>query len=85
MSLNIKNEHVHALAREAASRTGKTQTSVIEEALARFLAELDEQQARPARHTEIDRILADIDDRLDDSARARMTTDDLYDEHGLPA
>lgn len=33
MSLNIKNERVHALAREAARVTGKTQTSAIEEAL----------------------------------------------------
>lgn len=40
MSLNIKNERVHALAREAARVTGKTQTSVIEEALERLLADL---------------------------------------------
>ena len=33
MSLNIKNERVHALAREAARITGKSQTGVIEEAL----------------------------------------------------
>ncbi|MGH3425128.1 MAG: type II toxin-antitoxin system VapB family antitoxin, partial [Nocardioidaceae bacterium] len=37
MSLNIKNERVHDLAREAAQRTGRTQTSVIEEALAQLL------------------------------------------------
>ena len=39
MSLNIKNERVHALAREAARVTGKTQTGVIEEALERLLKE----------------------------------------------
>ena len=33
MSLNIKNEHVHQLARDAAARTGLSQTGVIEEAL----------------------------------------------------
>ena len=33
MGLNIKNERVHALAREAARVTGKNQTSAIEEAL----------------------------------------------------
>ena len=33
MSLNIKNERVHELAREAARRTGMNQTSVIEAAL----------------------------------------------------
>lgn len=85
MSLNIKNEHVHALAREAASRTGKTQTSVIEEALARFLTELDEQRALPARRDDVDRILADFDRGLDDDARALLTTEGIYDERGLPA
>lgn len=38
MSLNIKNERVHALAREAAAVTGKSQTGAIEEALERLLA-----------------------------------------------
>ena len=33
MSLNIKNEHVHELAREAARRTGRTQTGAIQLAL----------------------------------------------------
>lgn len=38
MGLNIKNERVHALAREAAEVTGKTQTGAIEEALVHLLA-----------------------------------------------
>lgn len=84
MSLNIKNERVHRLAREAARRTGTTQTSVIEQALQRLLDELDD--ARPAqRSAEVTRILADVDRRLSDDDRSRMTSDDLYDEHGLPA
>ena len=44
MGLNIKNERVHALAREAARVTGRSQTSVIEEALRRLL---DEYGANP--------------------------------------
>lgn len=40
MSLNIKKERVHELAREAAAVTGQSQTSVIETALERYLAEL---------------------------------------------
>ncbi|MDO5697106.1 MAG: type II toxin-antitoxin system VapB family antitoxin [Dermatophilus congolensis] len=41
MALNIKNERVHALAREAAQRTGQTQTSALEAALEMYLAHLD--------------------------------------------
>ena len=37
MGLNIENERVHALAREAARVTGKSQTSAIEEALVLLL------------------------------------------------
>lgn len=37
MSLNIKNERVHELARRAADVTGKTKTGAIEEALERLL------------------------------------------------
>ena len=79
MGLNIKNERVHALAREAADRLGTSQTSAIEQALERLLAEM----ARPADR--VAEILADIDARLPESARSTMTTDDLYDENGLPA
>ena len=51
MGLNIKNERVHRLAREAARVTGRTQTGVIEEALVRLLREydVDPDQARTAR------------------------------------
>lgn len=84
MSLNIKNERVHALAREAARRTGQSQTSVVEAALAQFIADLDK-RAQPDPRDEVDRILADIDARMDDRTRALLTTDDLYDERGLPA
>lgn len=89
MSLNIKNERVHALAREAARRTGKTQTGVIEEALERLLRELgseseEERRARAARVTAIARA---FDELLTDEDRERMRNhaDWLYDEEtGLP-
>lgn len=83
MSLNIKNERVHALAREAARRTGQSQTSVIEEALTRLLEQVSERRA----DTGIDRaqaIAADFEHRLSATDRRRLTTDDIYDEHGLP-
>ncbi|MFC9440650.1 type II toxin-antitoxin system VapB family antitoxin [Nocardia sp. NPDC057030] len=87
MSLNIKNEKVHALVREAAERTGMSQTSVVEEALKRMLKELDAERetARQTRKARLWEIVADIDARMTPETRALLTTDDLYNEQGLPA
>lgn len=85
MGLNIKNDHVHQLAREAARRTGKTQTSVIEEALTRLLADLAREPRVKDQLAEVRQVLQDVDRRLTDDDRARMSTDHLYDDRGLPA
>lgn len=87
MSLNIKNERVHALAREVARRTGKTQTSAIEEALERLLADLSSEDAEEARRARLDRLIAEIEEETTDEDRAvtRRTQEELYDERGLPA
>ena len=82
MSLNIKNERVHELVREASRRTGRSQTSVVEAALEAYLRSLDAE--RDARAARLQEVLADFDARLTDADRAAMTTDDLYDEAGLP-
>lgn len=77
MSLNIKNERVHTLAREAAQRTGRNQTSAIELALERLLADLDRDRDDAARIDLIhamQRTAADVD----------LSTDALYDDAGLP-
>lgn len=88
MSLNIKNERVHALAREAAHVLRTSQTSAIEEALVQLLArhraatspDLADRAQRVAA------ILADFDERLTDDDRAAMRRhEDLYDDLGLPA
>ena len=85
MSLNIKNEHVHDLAREAARRTGKSQTSVIEEALEKFLADLGHERRQIGLKEDIMAIVEDFQARLTPEDRERMTTDWLYDdETGLP-
>ncbi len=84
MGLNIKNERVHALAREAAARTGQTQTSVIETALERLLAELDKPAPEVVR-AKVDVILAAVDIEMTEDMRAALLADDLYDENGLPA
>lgn len=86
MGLNIKNEHVHELAREAARRTGKSQTSVIEEALEKLLADLEHESRRVGLKEDLMAIAADFQARLTPEDRERMNTDWLYDdETGLPA
>jgi antitoxin VapB len=76
MGLNIKNERVHDLAREAARRTGMSQTSVIEVALERLLAEVTEDKGVA------DRLIAGL--QRDIAAHGRLSSDELYDEAGLP-
>jgi len=77
MALNIKNEHVHALAREVAQRTGRTQTSAIELALEKLLAELGESSSDAARLRRIEHV-------QDLAADADLDAENLYDEAGLP-
>jgi antitoxin VapB len=85
VSLNIKNEHVHDLAREAARLTGKSQTSVIEEALEKLLADLEHERRKVGLKEDIRAIVDDFQARLTPEDRERMTTDWLYDdETGLP-
>lgn len=86
MSLNIKNEHVHDLARKAARLTGKSQTSAIEEALERLLADLEHERRQVGLKEDLMAIAADFQARMTPEDRERMTTDWLYDdETGLPA
>jgi antitoxin VapB len=86
MSLNIKNEHVHELAREAARRTGKSQTSIVEEALTKFLADLDySPTAIEARTADLLAIAQDFHARTAATDEGPLSADWLYDdETGLP-
>ena len=85
MSLNIKNEHVHELAREAARRTGKSQTSVIEEALERLLADLERERRRVGLKEDLLAIAADFHARTVAAGDGPLSSDWLYDdETGLP-
>lgn len=85
MSLNIKNEHVHDLAREAARLTGQSQTSVVEEALVRLLADLENSPAATAaRVADLLATAADFRARMDPGEEP-LSSDWLYDdETGLP-
>lgn len=84
MSLNIKNERVHDLVRELARLTGQNQTSAVEMAVVRMLAE--EQRKRDDRLTRILEAAAAVraslgPDALEDTDPSAF----LYDENGLSA
>jgi antitoxin VapB len=92
MALNIKNERVCRLAKEAAERTGRTQVSVLEEALEHYLAELASAQAAREREVKdrldrVQQIVAEFNEGLTDEDRAairRYLDEEMYDEDGLP-
>lgn len=86
MSLNIKNEETHRLVRELATLTGQSQTSAVEDAVRRRLAELHsdgdpERRRRALNQTveEMQKIAASDPEWL-----ATNWDDELYDENGLP-
>ena len=85
MGLNIKNPRVHQLAQEAARRTGRSQVSVIEEALERLLAELpgsEHERRRAALMDWFESLPPPSDEQRHAVAQAQ---EDLYDEvTGLP-
>lgn len=84
MSLNIKNERTHALVRELAEATGLSQTSAVEQAVERWLAEIKRQQSRRDMHRALlDEYLAHLTGDSRDAMQRAM--DELYDESGLPA
>jgi antitoxin VapB len=84
VSLNIKNEETHRLVRELAELTGQSQTSAVEDAVRRRLAELTREQEVDRRY----RVLGEIADRASAAASADWLNTDwdevLYDENGLP-
>ena len=84
MAINIKNPQVCALIRRAAERTGRPQTTVLEEALERYLRAMDDSAAGGAG---LEETLARIDAILtgDDRAAIRADLESLYDDQGLPA
>lgn len=84
MAMNIKNERVHALAREAAQLSGKSQTSVIEQALEELLARARAEAEEAERRRRVRWRLAEMHRLIGD--QPVMDHNELYDdETGLPA
>ncbi|MBF4160187.1 type II toxin-antitoxin system VapB family antitoxin [Nocardioides acrostichi] len=87
MGLNIKNERVHALAREAARLTGRTQTGAIEEALELLLREFGADPAGAAVRKRVEAVHGIALEYAADPGNAKpevRAIDDLYDGQVLP-
>ena len=86
MSLNIKNERVCRLAKEAAALTGQTQVRVLEPALERFIEERSKAVEAQERIRRTTALLAEIHAHITDEDRAAATRfmEEMYDENGLP-
>jgi antitoxin VapB len=83
MSLNIKSEEAHRLARELARLTGESMTAAVTEAVRERLDRVRRKQAGGLA----DRLLAigkDCASRLKEPFRSVDHADLLYDERGLP-
>jgi antitoxin VapB len=83
MSLNIKSEDAHRLARELAALTGESMTAAVTTAL----RERMERLRRSRKHGLSERLLAighDSAPRFKEPYRSADHGDLLYDERGLP-
>ena len=80
MSLNIKDEHIHDLVRRAATRTGLSQTRVVERAGVGLRASLEAEGAASGLDQLLDRVHAELT-----ASGGALDFDALYDpETGLP-
>lgn len=84
MSLNIKNEDVHASVRDLARALGVSQTSAVEIAVRAKLDELSEGRRQAERAARIDGAIADAREAYRD-VDLRAIMEDLHDPStGLP-
>ena len=83
MSLNLKNDEAHRLARELAEVTGESMTAAVIEAMRERLRRI----RRGSEEEFVQRILAigrDCAAHLTDEERRTNPDDLLYDDRGLP-
>ena len=84
MSLNIKNEETHRLARELAQLTGETMTGAITVAIRDRLERERRERGVEARIRKLRAIRKRCRGLLKDGPSAVEHGDFLYDENGLP-
>ena len=85
MSMNIKNQDAHKLARQLARLTGESLTEAVTEAVRERLKRLQNQDKAAARLSDLLlEIGRDCATRLKEPFRSADHGDLLYDEKGLP-
>ena len=85
LSLNIKNEETHRLARELAQRTGETLTMAVTIAVKERLERQAQAPTKEGRLRRIMEIVAETAPLMNDGRTSKELMDDLYDvETGLP-
>jgi antitoxin VapB len=85
MSLNIKNEEAHQLAKELAEQTGESMTEAVIVALRERLAQVRNREEQiQARADAIMALGQEIASRMSPETRTMDVDEYLYDEHGLP-
>lgn len=83
MSMNIKNEETHRLARELAALTGESMTAAVAEAVRERLERVRRERGRSLAD-ELVAIGKDCAAHLREPYRSADHGDLLYDERGLP-
>lgn len=83
MSLNIKNEEAHRLARELASLTGESMTVAVREAIRERLERV-RGSSREGMAERLLRIGRECASRLKEPYKSTEIDDLLYDDKGLP-
>ncbi len=84
MSMNIKNEEAHRLARELADLTGESMTEAVTEALRERLERLEAERTRKAGIERLLEIAHECAQHFDPDFRSEDHAEMLYDELGLP-
>jgi antitoxin VapB len=84
MSMNIKNEEAHRLARELADLTGESMTEAVTEALRERLERLEAERARKAGIERLLELAHECALHFDPDFRSEDHADMLYDDLGLP-
>lgn len=84
MSLNIKNEDAHRLARELAALTGESMTVAVTEAIRERIERLKRAKNRNGLAERLLAIGRDSAPRFKEPYRSADHGDLLYDERGLP-
>jgi antitoxin VapB len=84
VSLNIKNEEAHRLARELARRNGETVTMAVTIAIKERLERQKQATKREDRMEWLNRISERTAALMNDGRTTKQLFDELYDENGLP-